>query len=186
MMKSKGRLKILVWSIFALLLCLVAVSGILRSTTAVRAATSGSPSTLSGTYYLFNRNSGDVLDVLDRSESTGAYIIQEFSDGTSNQQWSIVPVGNGYYKLVNNSSYKVLDVANHSTANGAYLVQWDNNSATSEQWKIVPTGKGYYKLVNRNSHKFLDVPGHSTEYGAFVIQANASSSTSQQWKFVQV
>jgi len=138
------------------------------------------------TYYkLTARHSGKVLDVTNGSTADGGDVVQWTANSGTNQQWSIISVGNDYYKIVNRNSGKVLDVFEASTADGGDVVQWTSSGtsgSTNQQWRIEAVGS-YYKILNRNSGKALDVNQASTADGGNVVQwtTSASPSNNQQW-----
>ncbi|GCF10950.1 RICIN domain-containing protein [Dictyobacter arantiisoli] len=164
----------------------VAGHGVVMLTIAASGSTGGGGSFDPNAHYkLVNRNSGKVLDVSGASTANGANVIQWTDSGATNQQWSIIAVGNNY-KLLNHNSGQALDVYNRSTANGAQIDQWPDSSTTNQQWNIVSVGSGYYKLISVNSGKALDVSGASTADGTNVIQWTDSGAANQQWSIVQV
>jgi len=139
-----------------------------------------------GTYSnLVNVNSGLVLDVAGASTTTGGFIVQSPSSGTTSQQWQVVPADSGYYTLVNRNSGLVLDVPGWSTSPGAQLEQWTRNGGANQQWQFIGTG-GAYTIVNKNSGLLVDVNGGSTARGAQVIQYTSTGGTNQQWQLVAV
>ena len=98
---------------------------------------------------LLSKNSGMVLDVTGGSVSNGTVIQQWDWTGGTNQQWNIVPLGNGYNKIVNVNSGLVLDVTGGSSSaafqNGAPIQQWSWTGGANQQWQIVPTGTASMK-----------------------------------------
>ncbi len=139
------------------------------------------------TYYrLVNRNSGLVIGVSNASTSAGANLVQWSNNGSTDQQWSLVSVGNGYYNFVNHKSGLLIGVSNASTSAGAQLVQWSNNGSTDQQWSLVSAGNGYYNLVNRKSGLVMGVSSASTSAGANIVQWSNTGSADQQWSLVQV
>jgi O-glycosyl hydrolase len=133
---------------------------------------------------IVNRNSGMLMDVNGASATPGANVIQWSSNSAANQQWNLVPLGNGYYTIVNRNSGMVLDVSGASTSTGAKIIQWPSNGGTNQQWSLVSVSGGYYELVNRNSGLLADVTGASTSGGANVIQWSSNGGTNQQWSIV--
>ncbi|HEY7418426.1 MAG TPA: RICIN domain-containing protein, partial [Ktedonobacteraceae bacterium] len=130
---------------------------------------------------IVNRNSGMMMDVNGASTTPGSKVIQWPSNGGANQQWNLVPLGNGYYTIVNRNSGEVLDVTSASTSSGAQIIQWPSNGGTNQQWSLTSVSGGYYELVNRNSGLLADVSGASTSGGANVIQWPNNGGTNQQW-----
>jgi beta-glucanase (GH16 family) len=142
--------------------------------------------TSGGIYKIVNRNSGKVLDVINRSTSDGAQIVQWSDYGIPSQQWQFYYLNNGYYKIINKNSGKVMDISGASTSNGANNIQWSDNGNNNQQWKIIDAGGGYFKIQNRNSGKLLDINAKSTADGASDIQWSDNGGYNQMWKLIKV
>ena len=136
-------------------------------------------------YHIVNRNSGLVMDVSGASLSAGADIIQWPDNSGYNQEWSLVPTGDGYYDLVNRSSGQLADVSGASTTEGTDVIQWRVNGGYNQEWRLVSTS-GYYDLVNRNSGQLADVSAASTTEGANIIQWPSDGGNNQEWSLVAV
>lgn len=134
------------------------------------------------TYYeVVARHSGKCLDVFDGSTTNGAKVIQWPCIGDTNQQWLVVPVGDGYLKLIARHSNRVLAVQSSSNSNGAHVVQSTDTGVASQQWRIVDVDGGYLRLMAHHSGKALDVSGGSTDDGIQVIQWDYVGASNQQW-----
>ena len=114
-------------------------------------------------YLIMNLNSGRVLDVTGGGSSqayqNGTAIQQWDWSGGGNQQWQVIPLGNGYNEIVNVQSGKALDVRGASTNPSAVVQQWDWLAGANQQWQLVDLGDGSYKIKNLNSGLMLDVDG---------------------------
>jgi hypothetical protein len=135
---------------------------------------------LSG-YYLLNGASGKVLDDPNFSTSNGAVIDQWQLNGGTNQQWKLVPVGNGNDEIVNAKNGMALTDPNFSTSNGTQIIQYQNNGSLNQQWKIVPQADGNDEVFNAASGKVLDDPNFSTSNGTQIIQYQPNGGLDQQW-----
>ena len=62
-----------------------------------------------GYFKIVSRSSGKVLDVPNSSTLNNAIIQQVQDNGGANQQWALIPAGNGFYKIMNRNSAKVLE-----------------------------------------------------------------------------
>lgn len=134
------------------------------------------------TYYeVVARHSGKCLDVFDASTVNGANVIQWTCIGDTNQQWQIIPIGDGYLKFVARHSGKVLAVQAASNANGASIVQSTDAGTAPQQWQIIDVGGGYVRIMARQSGKALDVANASTADGTQIIQWDYVGATNQQW-----
>ena len=133
------------------------------------------------TYYeVVARHSGKCLDVFDASTSAGATVIQWPCIGDFNQQWLIIPIGDGYYKFIARHSNKVLSIPG-GNANGAPAVQSTENGTATQQWRIVDVDSGYIRLISRPSGKSLEVAGGSTDDGVLTQQWDYFGAAHQQW-----
>lgn len=137
-------------------------------------------------YKLTAQHSGKNLDVEEGLTSDGANVQQWSDNGSAQQQWKVIDVGNGYYKLIVQSSGKALAVAGSSSADGVNVQLWTDNGTNVQQWKIVDAGSGYYKLLSKSSGKVLDVNGGYSTDGANVQQWTDNGNPQQKWKFTKV
>jgi arabinogalactan endo-1,4-beta-galactosidase len=116
-------------------------------------ADSGSPSVsqqwritsnLDGYFQVANLNLGtgnatNALDDSGASTTSGTAIVQSLANGATEQEWTIVSVGNGYFSLVNRLSSLALDTNGGSGALAGFVVQEPQTaSAQTQQWQIVP------------------------------------------------
>jgi hypothetical protein len=137
----------------------------------------------SGTYVIYNRNSGKALDL---NTSTGD-VIQYSYWGGNNQKWVLCALDNGYFRISPVSNpYIAVDIANQSTADGANAGTYSYWGGANQQFMLVDLGNGYYRIVNRNSGKVLDVSGGSTSNGGDVIQWTYTGGYNQQWSLTKV
>ncbi len=146
----------------------------------------GSPQTLTCgsqyTYYeVVARHSSKCLDVFDGSTQNGANVIQWPCIGDTNQQWQIIPIGDGYYKFIARHSNRVLAVQSAGTANGALAVQSTDTGTAHMQWRILDVSGGYVRIMARHSGRALDVANGSTADGTQVIQWDYVGASNQQW-----
>ena len=133
------------------------------------------------TYYeVVARHSGKCLDVFDASTMAGANVIQWPCIGDFNQQWLIIPIGDGYYKFIARHSNKVLSIPG-GNANGAPAVQSTEAGTAPQQWRIVDVDSGYIRLISRPSGKSLEVNGGSSVDGTQVQQWDYFGAAHQQW-----
>lgn len=90
------------------------------------------------TYTIFNTKTGKVLDVTSASYKNGTVIQQWDSNGSTQQQWQLVPTGDGYFKIMNVLTGKLLDVTDASAKDGALIQQWADDGGWQQLWSIVP------------------------------------------------
>jgi RHS repeat-associated protein len=137
-------------------------------------------------YQIVARHSGKCLDVSNAGLENFARLVQRDCAGGGNQQWQLVPTGDGYYRIMARHSAKTLDVEGASSADGATVHQWDYVGGANQQWQLVPTDSGYVRIVARHSGKVLDVGSISMDNGASVVQWSYAGGANQQWQLAPV
>jgi len=75
-----------------------------------------------------------VLDVSGASQSPNGQVITWPWNGGYNQEWSFVPVYDGWYQIVNRNSGQCLSVSGPSTSPGADLVQYPCFGGNNQLW----------------------------------------------------
>ena len=137
-------------------------------------------------YNLVNAASGEDLGVSGASTSSYAGIVQEPADGAADQQWQLVPTGDGYYKLDNVGSGLTVNLPGATTAPGTQLIQYPDDSSANSKWKFTPNGSGSYSVSVRSDGQNMDLAGGATAAGTAVVQNTAGSASTQQWRLVPV
>jgi arabinogalactan endo-1,4-beta-galactosidase len=82
-------------------------------------------------------NTANVLDDSGASLSNGNAIVQSTSNGSQEQEWNVVSVGNGYFSFVNRVSGLVLDMNGGVGALAGFAVQEPQSNSGTQQWLIV-------------------------------------------------
>jgi hypothetical protein len=115
-------------------------------------ANSGSPSlsqqwsitsNLDGYFQVASLNPGagnttSALDDSGASTTAGTAIVQAPGNGSMQQEWTLVSVGNGYFSLVNRLSAMAADTSGGSGPLAGFVVQEPlSASAQTQQWQIV-------------------------------------------------
>lgn len=138
-------------------------------------------------YTVRNLNSLKLMVVKDASTADNAKVVQ-YSTGTKNSEWEILPAPFGLVQLRNKNSQKYLVVKNASLELGEELVQHEASSFNS-YWKITKefyTDSGVkdvvYTLKNLRSGLYAVVKDASTIDGASVIQYD-SGEKNMLWVF---
>jgi arabinogalactan endo-1,4-beta-galactosidase len=137
------------------------------------------------TYKLISHPGAAGLALDNYGSTTDGDPVKQYARGAStNQQWIITDLGNGYYTIVNKSSGKALDNAG-STTDGTGMIQWTLSGNYNQQWAITNLGNGYYQIKNRTSGKCLDNIG-STTNGQQIQQwtDGGGADINQQWAIV--
>ncbi|MFI5893057.1 RICIN domain-containing protein [Actinoplanes sp. NPDC051513] len=134
-------------------------------------------------YSLVNKNSGKCVDAKAAGTVNGTAIQQYACNGSTAQQYQLVPTGGGFARVNNRgNSAQALDVTGVSAADNAKIQTWTYGGGANQQWQAVAEGNGYYHLVNRNSGKCLDVPAASTADGVQLVQYSCNGTGAQSFK----
>lgn len=90
-----------------------------------------------GKVALRNVNSGLLANVGGGSTADGATLIQWPSGNSTNEEWTIDPVGGGFVALTSVRSGKVIGVADAATSQGATLTQQTNTGGYHQNWTLI-------------------------------------------------
>jgi arabinogalactan endo-1,4-beta-galactosidase len=83
-------------------------------------------------------NTTNALDDSGASTTSATAIVQSPANGSTEQEWTLVSVGDGYFSLVNRLSSLALDANGGSGALAGFVVQEAQTaSAPTQQWQIV-------------------------------------------------
>jgi endoglucanase len=136
-----------------------------------------------GTYYIVNRNSGDVIDIPGSATAQGAVLDQWPLNNGKNQQWKVASLGCGMFSIRSVSDNESLDINGQSTANGGAVDQWDYWGGGNQEFVVVKNSAGYFSIASVNSLDPITVPGSSTTAGTKLQQATPGTGNNQQWSF---
>jgi hypothetical protein len=134
-----------------------------------------------GPLYLMNAASGKALMDPWWSSQNGTQMIQGVYTPGPIDQWTIVPLAQGYDLIVNSQSGKVLDDPGYSGNNGTVMEQYQLNGGTNQLWKVTPLINGNYEIINDFTGKALDDPGFSPDAGTLIQQYTLNGGLNQQW-----
>lgn len=129
-------------------------------------------------YGIVNASTGQYLDVSGASTANGASIVTAPASSGADQQWQLVPTGDGYYKIVNVNSGDLLNIPGATSTSGTQLIQWNDDNGTNSQWHVTPNSNGSYTISARSDGEDVDVSSPA------VVQATPSGAASQQWTLV--
>lgn len=144
--------------------------------------------TLNGTYYIQNRKSGLVMDVMggEAYTSDGINLIQWFNHMATNQQFTFLHLGDGVYEITAVHSGKAIDIGGSSNADGTPAVQFTYGGVNNEQFIVVPAENGFYKLIAKHSGKLLEVEHSRLDEGALIVQGINQNKYNGQWRLIDV
>ncbi|MES2572885.1 MAG: RICIN domain-containing protein [Verrucomicrobiota bacterium] len=140
----------------------------------------------SGTYFLYNRNSGLALDANAGGTANGTPLIQWGYNGGNNQRWNVTSLGNGQYSIAGVASGRAVDIAGGSAANNAACLLWDYYGGNNQRITLQDRGSGFYSPVFAHSGKAMNVTGSSTAGGARIVQWDNDGGGNSQWRFQPV
>lgn len=139
----------------------------------------------SGNYTLQNNNSGFVLGIAGASTSQGAQAVQYFSNGSTDQLWTLSQQSDGTYRIIDVNSGLSLGVAGGSTLSGANVVQWPSVVTPNQSWNIYGTPNGCYIIINVGSGMKLTISGASKSLNATATKYSDDGSSAEMWTLTQ-
>lgn len=135
-----------------------------------------------GTYVLYNRYAGRVLD-----NNAGTPTMSTYSSTKTSIRWNVNPVDAriggdySYHQVLSASTRQTLDVLNFSMEDGADIIMYNNDKKSNQQWYLEYAGDGWFRIRSRNSSLCLAASGNK------IIQAAYDADLeSQQWRFIPV
>ncbi|WP_327003822.1 glycoside hydrolase N-terminal domain-containing protein [Dactylosporangium sp. NBC_01737] len=136
-------------------------------------------------YYsrITNATTGLVLDS-GGNVASGSVLKQWNWDGSTNLQWQLIDLGNGYHRIVNRTNGMVVD-SRGNAANGAAAAQAPWNGGNNQQWRLTSTGTGRWQIVNRGTGTALDGMGNATA-GSTVAMWAPNANTNNQWSITSL
>ena len=137
----------------------------------------------SGTYYIRNRHSGDVIDIPQHKTAPGTDLDQWPKNGGTNQQWKVASLGCGLYSIRSVQDGESVDISGQSTASGAKVDQYGYWGGGNQEFVITKDAAGYDLITNLNSMDTVEVPGLSTTAGTLLDQRPANGGANQEWTF---
>ena len=140
----------------------------------------------SSNYKIISKHSGKCLDIPDGSIGNNIIAQQFDCHGENNQQWKIIPDGNGYYTIKARHSGKCLDVWDAATGNNARIQQYDCHGGNNQKWQIISDGSSYYTMKAKHSNKCWDIYDASTANQAKLQQFDCHGGNNQKWRIEQV
>ncbi|MBY8870679.1 alpha-L-fucosidase [Micromonospora sp. PLK6-60] len=111
--------------------------------------------------------------------AAGSPLKQWSWDSSSNLQWQVVDLGNGYHRIVNRTNGMVVD-GYGLTGNGAAAQQAPWNGGNNQQWQLTDQGNRRYRIANRTTGLVLDGGGQVAS-GSPVKQWSWDGSTNLLW-----
>ena len=160
-----------------------ALPALTSSLQAIQPACAAAP-LASGTYYLRNGHSGDVIDIPQSQTAQGTDLDQWPLNDGANQRWKVTSLGCGLYEITSVLDGESIDIDGQSASNGARVDQYDYWGGGNQQFVIASDGAGSYTISSINSMDPVEVPGSSTTAGTLLDQWQANGGANQEWTFV--
>jgi hypothetical protein len=110
---------------------------------------------------------------------------QRWQENT-NQQWKVIPNGDGTWRIQNVGTNYVMDVEGSSKATAAKVVAYTWTGGNNQRWRLSELSQGHLQILNVNSGLSLDIEGGSKVSGAKVIQATVGPPLNQHWILSEV
>ncbi|MFB9930333.1 RICIN domain-containing protein [Amycolatopsis halotolerans] len=155
-------------SITAAVVALLTLAGAITSTQSAQAA---APQILT----FWNK----CVDVRGGKTDDGTRIDEWTCNGTVSQEFTIVPLGNGY-SLIKTYWGKCVDVRGGKTDDGTRIDEWTCNGTVSQEFTIVPLGNGY-SLIKTYWGKCVDVRGGKSDDNTDIDEWTCNGTVSQEF-----
>jgi hypothetical protein len=132
-----------------------------------------------------NTGNAECLQTTGGTADIGTPVVQEPCDGSSAQNWILVPLSGGLEQILNVATGDCLD-ARGGAVNGTPVQQWTCNSISNEKWASAASSPSITEVVSHvsgTSSTCLDDPGASTLAGQ-AMQIYACNGTPAQVWFI--
>jgi len=132
-------------------------------------------------FKIISKNSGKCLEVCNANTSENATICQNTYSGADNQQWSILPVSEGFVKIINTHSEKCLAVHQSSYNDGVAIIQETYNGSDNQLWKLESLTDSSYMITVKHSEKCLELFNASQDDATPIVQSTYTGLPHQLW-----
>lgn len=160
-----------------------ALPALLSSLQAIQPGCTAGP-LASGTYYIRNVHSGDVIDIPSTQTAEGTDLDQWPLNDGANQQWKVTSLGCGLYEITSVLDGESIDIVGQSTSDGAAVNEYSYWGGGNQQFVISQDAAGSDTISSINSMDPVEVPGQGTTAGTALDQWQANGGTNQDWTFV--
>jgi arabinan endo-1,5-alpha-L-arabinosidase len=136
-------------------------------------------------YKIKNASSSLLLGISGQSQTAGTPLVQGTDDGTTDQMWHFIPMGNNQFNVENLLTHQVVGIANASKQSGEIALQWADNGTADHLWQFYLLKDGNYLIKNGNSSLYLEDRNSDSTSSAVIDQtARANTGTGctcQEW-----
>ncbi len=134
-------------------------------------------------YKIIAKHSGKCLDVLGKSHTDFTPIVQHDFRNGENQQWKLIPAGDGYYSIAARHSNKLLNIIGGDK--GEAIIQFEQRDWDSQKWQLIPDQDKYFFIANKKSGLYLTVPASHAGNCVVVIQYEKTDGDNQRWEILE-
>ena len=103
----------------------------------------------------------------------------------SNQQWKVVPNGDGTFRIQNVANGQMMDVAG-AGGQGAQVLVWGWHGGNNQRWRVVEQAQGHFRIDAVHSGLSMDISGGSMDAGAPLITYPWHGGPNQLWILSEV
>lgn len=134
-------------------------------------------------FVLTNALTGGAADLYAARTANGTPLTLSESDGDAEQQWQLVPAGNGSYSLVSQATGKCVVPLDGNPVAGAPLVQGDCTTDNGGRWSLQASDYGF---TLRTTVGDLVVGVGNQRFGAHrvLVLQNGNGQRHQSWTAV--
>lgn len=137
----------------------------------------------SGTYFITNVHSKDVIDIPQGNTTQGTDLEQWPKNGNTNQQWKVTSLGCDLYEITSVLDGQSIDISGQSTSSGARVDEYGYWGGGNQQFIITGDSTSGYTISSINSMDPIEVPGFSTTAGTLLDQWSNNGGSNQHWTF---
>ena len=132
----------------------------------------------------FASDTEQLLDVANKSTSSGGNVVSWANNGGTNQVWAVSRNADGTYAIVNYRSGKALEAADGGTTSGSNIYQANRSSSNAQRWRIEYMHDGSFRIVSSsNSSIVLGTSGAAVSNGDNVVMVAGSDASARNVRF---
>jgi hypothetical protein len=133
-------------------------------------------------YTILSEATGRALAVSMANTVRGEGVIDWTSQRSREQQWELLPAGNGTFHLVARHSGHYLAIRAGRHDEGADAIQWTPSGTAEQAWRMEREADGSFRIVASHSGKSLATTSRPYQRGASVVQESSRDDKRQKWR----
>jgi uncharacterized repeat protein (TIGR03806 family) len=134
-----------------------------------------------GIYRIVNIESGLSAEVVDAGIVDRTNIEQGLYEGSSHEQFDLVPQGNGLYSIIAQHSGKVMDVELGNNNPGTNIWQYSSNGSLPQLWNIQNLGDDSFHIISELGGYYLGI-----EAGGNINVDVDNGTDAYKWRFKDI